>query len=316
MAARADGAGAAGFDIGLVNNMPDAALRATEQQFRDLLQAAAAGRELRLHLVALPAVPRGPVGQRVLERRYRGPELLEEVALDGLIVTGTEPRDPRLDREPYWDEFVRLIDWARGHTTSAVWSCLAAHAAVLQLDGVERRRFPDKLFGLYDCPVLGRHPLCAGLGTSRCVPQSRFNDLPQEQLERAGYEVLACAQAVGADFFVKDCGSLFLFLQGHPEYDRHALAREYRRDVARYLAGEREAYPRLPHDYFAAPVEAQMRRFSQRARASHAAAEPRGEGLLADFPAPEDTSPAQARWRDDAVRLYANWLDYIEAQRS
>jgi homoserine O-succinyltransferase len=298
------------FVIGLVNNMPDAALQATEQQFRRLLEAAAAGRKIELHLIALAEVPRGPVGQRLLEQRYEGPDILQRVAFDGLIVTGTEPRSPRLDQEPYWDSFVALTDWARDHTVSTIWSCLAAHAAVLRLDGIERRRFPEKLFGLYACQAQVRHAMSDGLGAGRRVPHSRFNDLPEEELRRADYEVLARSDATGADFFVKEYGSLFVFLQGHPEYDRHALMREYRRDVGRYLSGERDAYPNLPHEYFDATVRAELAAFAGRALAT------RDPGLLAQFPRVDEGCPPHEAWRTDADRIYANWLALIEQRRA
>ena len=45
--------------IGLVNNMPDAALEATERQFTDLLRAATPNAVVLLKLFAMPEVPRG-----------------------------------------------------------------------------------------------------------------------------------------------------------------------------------------------------------------------------------------------------------------
>jgi len=50
--------------------------------------------------------------------------------------------------------------------------------------------------------------------------------------------------------FVKERKSLFLFFQGHPEYDADSLPREYRRDVGRFLRSERESYPGMPKGYF------------------------------------------------------------------
>ena len=47
-----------GLTIGLVNNMPDAALQATERQFVALLGAAADGLTVRLARYALPGIPR------------------------------------------------------------------------------------------------------------------------------------------------------------------------------------------------------------------------------------------------------------------
>ena len=58
------------LEIGLINNMPDAAMKATERQFRALLDAAADGIVVRLTLYALPDVPRGDVGRRHVARFY------------------------------------------------------------------------------------------------------------------------------------------------------------------------------------------------------------------------------------------------------
>ena len=46
------------LNIGLVNNMPDSALQATERQFTRLLQAAAGNRRIHLHCFSLPSVYR------------------------------------------------------------------------------------------------------------------------------------------------------------------------------------------------------------------------------------------------------------------
>src|ERR1700722_1616076 len=82
--------------IGLVNNMADAAMCATEHQFLTLLEAAAEGMPVPLTLYALPEGERTPSGQRRVGSFYFGIEQLweqpPEQCPDGLIVTGREPR--------------------------------------------------------------------------------------------------------------------------------------------------------------------------------------------------------------------------------
>src|SRR2546425_9716767 len=90
------------LEIGLVNNMPDAALEATERQFRALLDAAADGLVVRLTLYGLPDVPRTEWGRHHVSSFYSGIGDLWDRHHDGLIVTGTEPRAPDLRDEPYW----------------------------------------------------------------------------------------------------------------------------------------------------------------------------------------------------------------------
>src|SRR2546425_12339871 len=84
------------INIGLVNNMPDAALEATERQFLALLDAAADGIVVRLTAYALPDVPRSDLGHRHVSRFYSSIGDLWDSHLDGLIVTGTEPRAQNL----------------------------------------------------------------------------------------------------------------------------------------------------------------------------------------------------------------------------
>jgi homoserine O-succinyltransferase len=87
--------------IGLLNNMPDSALEATERQFISLLGAASDSFSIQLSLFALPGIPRGEVALRRIHERYVSTELLDELKLDGLIVTGREPLTPNLSDEPY-----------------------------------------------------------------------------------------------------------------------------------------------------------------------------------------------------------------------
>ena len=65
-----------------------------------------------------------------------------------------------------------------------------------------------------------------------------------------GYRILTRSAVAGVDMFVRQDKSFRLFFQGHPEYEATTLLREYRRDVGRYLRGERDDYPGLPLDYF------------------------------------------------------------------
>jgi homoserine O-succinyltransferase len=296
--------------IGLVNNMPDPALKFTELQVRDLLSRAAGRREISLRIFSLPEVPRSPEGRRYTAEHHEPIGRLWDGSFDGLIVTGTEPRTERIEDEPYWPALVRLIDWAEDHTISSVWSCLAAHAAVYRLDGIARRPFDSKLFGVFDCTKVANHALVgSGPGVWQ-VPHSRGNELPEKALTKKGYRILSRSDAAGADLFIKQRRSLFVFLQGHPEYDATALFGEYRRDVRRYLGGEAEHYPELPHGYFTDIAREALLTFRERAL------ERRDIALLEQFPAaivgPELTAP----WRDAAARLYSNWLGYLARKRT
>lgn len=296
--------------IGLINNMPDSALEATERQFRTLLSEAAEGISMRLSLFALPEVPRSNEARRRIGSCYSSISALWDNRLDGLIVTGAEPVARNLMDEPYWASLTKLIDWAEHNTHSSVWSCLAAHAAVLRIDGIGRRPFGEKLFGVFECGTVSDHLLTAGVPVRFPMPHSRWNDIPEDALAACGYRVLTRLKQGGADAFVKQKKNLFVFFQGHPEYEASSLLLEYRRDIWRFLNRERDSYPSMPQGYFDQDAAAALTVLRTRAVSD------RREQSFADFPAVMRDASVTSTWRPQAVRFYRNWLRYLFEQRN
>ncbi|HJU18773.1 MAG TPA: homoserine O-succinyltransferase [Stellaceae bacterium] len=295
--------------IGLVNNMSDRGLYATERQFRRLLSGVSGSPSVHLRMFTFSEIARARDAQLHIAAHYDPIDALWTSDLDGLIVSGAEPQAAALAQEPYWPTLTKLVDWAEARTVSTVWSCLAAHAAVYHLSGIARRALPDKLSGLFECAGLGPHPLLEGLPSQWRVPHSRCNELAEDQLVLRGYHVLTRSHLAGADTFVRHGKALHVFLQGHAEYDWGTLSREYRRDVRRFLAGERPCYPEMPQNYFAANIADDLRAFRRRAlKHRHVA-------LLTEFPTAAIVERSYAPWADVAARFYANWLSYIARRK-
>jgi homoserine O-succinyltransferase len=296
--------------IGLVNNMPDAALQATERQFICLLRQAAGDIRIDFHCFSLPSVTRSQPSQWRVEKQYTDIAELGRLQLDGLIVTGAEPVAATLPEEPFWQALTEMIDWAQANTRSTIWSCLAAHAAVLHLDGIERRRLDTKCSGIYDCAKVTDNWLTADVPSPLKISHSRLNELHADDLTARGYQLLTASPEAGVDIFAKQLGSQFVFFQGHPEYDALSLEREYLRDISRFLAGQRDTYPGLPVGYFDDETEQRLAGFAQRARVE------RRPGLSAELPdrtLRHDNAAGAA-----ATAIFKNWLGYLSqgARRS
>jgi homoserine O-succinyltransferase len=294
--------------IGLVNNMPDAALAATESQFRRLIEGAGGGRAVRLKLFSIPEIVRSDMARAAMAGRYASTATLPIAGVDALIVTGAEPLAPDLRAEPYWPGLAALTDWAAANTVSTIWSCLAAHAAVLHLDGIARRSLPAKCSGIFRMSYTARHPLLARQPQGVWVPHSRLNGLDEGELAAKGYTVLTRSAEIGVDAFVRDRGSLFLFLQGHPEYDADSIALEYRRDVRRFLKGERAAHPAVPTGYFDPETEQALNDLAAETarRPQMAAVSSLGKLINAE--------PPKQRWAPFTARLYRNWIELVAAR--
>src|SRR5487761_407502 len=296
-----------GLTIGLLNNMPDPALEATELQFAALLGAAAGARTVRLRFSSLPEVPRGAAARTRIDSSYWPLDELLAERPDALIVTGAEPRTATLEEEPYWESLVRLIEWTEAHTAASIWSCLAAHAVAQALYGVRRRRLAEKRFGVFEHRIQSGQPLLEGVRAPLLTPHSRWNDLPVDALEAAGWSILSHSQESGADLFVSRRRSLLVCFQGHPEYEPATLLREYRRDVGRYLRGEQPAWPNLPRGYLTPEALRLIDAFRRRVEAA------REPELLAEFPLTALAAGLEARWQPQAVAIYRNWLKYVAA---
>jgi homoserine O-succinyltransferase len=129
--------------------------------------------------------------------------------------------------------------------------------------------------------------------------------VPQELLLERGYQVLGRSDAAGAYLFIKHRNSLFVFFQGHPEYARDSLLREYRRDAGRFLAGERNDFPEIPSGYFDLDAIASLTEFREHALSN------RNADLIARFPTASVEAKHSYTRREQAVRIYSNWIEYL-----
>ena len=299
------------IELGLINNMPDSALEQTERQILKLLDAAADDILVRLKLYALPDVPRKDWGQKHLARlHYYGVNDLWNSRLDGLIVTGAEPVAPDLMQEPYWHTLTEVFDWAEHNTTSTVLSCLAVHAAVLHLDGIGRHALDDKCFGVFEFERVSSHHMVNGIPSRLRIPHSRWNEIREDALAACGYNILARAPDAGVDMFVKSRRSLFVFFQGHPEYEAGTLLAEYRRDIERFLKGEREAYPAMPRGFLDEDSALALNHLRDQALAN------RRTELIASFPTDRLVGKLTDTWHSAAAQMYSNWLLHMSAQKA
>ena len=193
------------LEIGLVNNMPDGAVAATERQFARLIEEASGEFDVRLRLFDLETLPRASEARRAMAEDYRAARALKALHHDALIVTGAEPRAPDLRREPFWSELAFVLDWADAHTISTLLSCLAAHAG----RSPPRRHRASRAAGQMLRRLFGSESSRAtnssrGFDAGFVTPHSRHNGLDEAELAAKGYSILARSPESGVDLFVKE----------------------------------------------------------------------------------------------------------------
>lgn len=293
--------------IGLLNMMPDAAFRVTEHQFMRLIGGANAIVQLYVHPFTVPGLDRGAETQAYIDAHYTPFEQLRTDGLDALVVSGANVTNPSLEDEPFWEPLREVMEWADAHVTSTLCSCLSTHALAQQRYGVHRRKLLSKRWGVYSHRLVQPdHPLLRGTNTRFDVPHSRWNEVTSAELAAAGVQVLV--ESLEGDFHLGTSPDGFrnVYLQGHPEYDTVSLLKEYKREVARYLAGELDGVPPLPENYLPDAASRLAREHLEAA----ARARDAGEAPPA-FPEPALAAELDNTWTDTGRAIFNNWLGLV-----
>ena len=292
--------------IGLLNMMPDAALRITEQQFMRLVGSCNQIAQFFVHPFSIPGLPRSPKTQQYIGQFYTTFEQLQQDGLDALIITGANVANPSLDQEPFWEPLNKVINWATQNVTSVLCSCLATHALAKSLYHIERQRLPRKRWGVYSHRVAAKHPLLRDINTRFDVPHSRYNTIMAYQLEEAGLTILVKSIQGDVHMAVSPDQFRIVYLQGHPEYNYNSLLKEYKREVLRFINNERPDYPPYPEHYFSNEAALIADRYGRAVMTARHQRKP-----IPPFPEKELEQHLDNTWGDTGKAIFNNWLGLV-----
>lgn len=211
-----------------------------------------------------------------LDQFYYTYEDIKDVKYDGLIITGAPVELMEFEEVDYWDELVKIMDWANKNVTSTLFICWAAQAALYHHYGINKIPLKKKLFGIYPHRVHHRKvPLVRGFDDLFYIPHSRHTTVAKEDIEdNPLITILSDSEEAGVFLAMAEEGKQ-IFMFGHPEYDRLTLDKEYKRDKAKNLPID------IPENYY-----------------------------LDDNP---ENRPVMT-WRAHSNAIYTNWLNYYVYQ--
>ncbi len=211
-----------------------------------------------------------------LNKFYTTLEEIKDRKFDGLIFTGAPVEDISFEEVDYWEEVCDIMDWAEENVTSSLYICWGAQAAFYHKYGIQKRKLPEKLFGIYSHKVANRKvPLVRGFDDIFLAPHSRHTETPAEAIH-ACKEITVLAESEEAGVFLAIAhGGRQIFVNGHPEYDRYTLDAEYRRDLGKGLPIH------IPYNY---------------------------------YPGDDSGKKPLLQWRSHSNNLYSNWLNYYVYQ--
>jgi homoserine O-succinyltransferase len=293
--------------IGLLNMMPDAALEATERQFMRLIGSCNRIAQFYVHPFTIEGIDREGEAAEHVRRYYDDIRDLQRDGLDALIITGANVTEADITKERFWKPMTDVMDWARENVTSTLCSCLASHGAFMHYHGILRTHLAKKQWGVYSHRVVGSsHPLMSNINTRFDTPHSRFNDVPRQQMEDAGLQVLVASEQAGVLLSVSSDGLRFAYFQGHPEYDLISLMKEYKREISRYLRRDRDDYPPFPDNYFCEQARIILEDYKRELLAADASGE-----AIPEYPEKAIVALLDNTWTDTGKALFNNWLGLV-----
>lgn len=293
--------------IGFLNMMPDSALSVTELQFMRLIGSCNRIVQFFVHPFSISGLSRGTKAQGHIDQYYESFEEIKEEGLDALIITGANVSNPSLEQEAFWSPLQEVIKWAHDNVTSVLCSCLATHALVKELYGIDREPLPFKRWGVFSHRInRPNHPLLRDVNTRFDVPHSRHNAVTREQCLEAGLHVLVDSSEGGVHIAVSSDQFRYVFFQGHPEYDQNSLLKEYKREVNRVIKGERSDYPPHPVSYFSPEAKKIVDLYQKEVE----------EALLCQetpspFPERDISEHLDNTWGDTGKSIFNNWLGLV-----
>lgn len=151
---------------------------------------------------------------------------------DGMIVTGAPVETMSFEDVEYWNEIVKIFDWARTHVQSTLYICWAAQAALYHFYGIPKYLLDRKMFGIFPTrPLRPKLPIFRGFDNVFYMPQSRHSEVRSHDIKKVKeLSIIAESPESGVSMVMARGGREF-FITGHLEYAPETLDKEYKRDA-------------------------------------------------------------------------------------
>lgn len=195
---------------------------------------------------------------------------------DGMIITGAPIEHLDFDEVTYIDELREILQWSKANVYSVFHICYGAMLGLNYHYGIKKVSLQQKLSGVYYHTICDKkEPLLRGMDDVFLAPHSRNSSIDENNLYSCKeLDILSKSDMAGI-YLIANKTRRQIFVLGHPEYSRHTLDNEYKRDLKKGLN------PNIPYNYY--PND-----------------NPNNNPLLT--------------WRAASNSLYTNWLNYYVYQ--
>ncbi len=260
--------------IAIVNLMPTKEV--TETQLLRML--ANTSLQVEIELLHMESHQSKNTGKDHLTSFYKTFEEVKNNRYDGMIITGAPVEDIPFEDVDYWDELATLMEFSKSQVFSTLHICWGAQAGLYYHYGIPKNILDEKIFGVFSHDVLEKtSKLMRGFDEEFNAPHSRHTESSKESIyDCKELKILAASDDAGPHVMATH-DYRQVFIQGHAEYDKETLKKEYDRDIGKGMEID------IPKNYYKNN-------------------DPQNEPKIT--------------WRSHANLLFTNWLNYCVYQET
>lgn len=179
-----------------------------------------------------------------LERFYKTFEEVKTSKYDAMIITGAPIEHLDFEEVEYWDELMKIMDYAKENVYSTLFICWASQAGLYYHYGIPKYSKNEKIFGVFEYKVQAKTLLTKGFDDIFYIPQSRYTFNKIEDVAKTNeLKIISGDSEAGINIAIST-DQRQIFIAGHFEYDEDTLFNEYTRDRTQGLETKK------PQNYF------------------------------------------------------------------
>lgn len=262
------------LQIAIVNLMPTK--ETTETQLIRML--ANTPIQVEMQLLHMDSHESKNTKQEHLDTFYKTLDDIKHKKFDGMIITGAPVETLEFEEVDYWEELKDIMDYSKENVFSTLHICWGAQAGLYHHFGIDKYNLDKKIFGVFSHKVnKPKSNLLVGFDEEFYAPHSRHTQIDIEDIRKVNdLEILAESKEAGA-YIVATKDNRQIFVQGHAEYDKYTLRKEYIRDK------ERGIDINIPENYFVDN---------------------------------DPSKDVVVRWKSHSNLMFSNWLNYCIYQET
>lgn len=180
--------------------------------------------------------------EEYLENFYISFSDLENLDIDGAVITGAPLEKMEFEEVTYWKELKKIFEFIND-LKSSIFICWGSQAALYYFHNINKYDYENKKFGVFLHNCENNSKLFRNIDTKDFkIPHSRYTYVKREEIIKNENLKILLSDENKEPVIIEDRNKIYI--SGHMEYDRYNLNDEYIRDLENQIKID------IPENYF------------------------------------------------------------------